>query len=531
MAAQVNETAEIAVLRAQLAEAEAVLDAIRSGAADAFIGEAGGVFHLKGAEKPYVTFFDEMNEGGVTLDISGNILHGNPCFAAMTGRPIEALRGESFCACIAPESHVRVAELLASQSTSSCEAFLNASRGPLLVGLSLKVASAGVQQFRCLVVTDLSARAIAESELRAAMASQRETDAQLRQRERDLRSVLDHVPSMIGYWGKDLCNRFGNHAYKHWFGIDPDQMVGRHIREVIGEERYRLNLPYIEAALRGERQVFERAFPVPDGSVVRYSLSHYIPDVVEGEVHGFYALVTDITPIKEGEAAIRRSEEQLRAMYANLQSVVEAERKHVAREVHDELGQILTALRMETSLLQRELAGNDKAQERIGEMRLLTESMFKTVRSIAGSLRPSTLDLGLVSAIEWLAEDFEKRWKIECVLDIDPREIAASDAYATTVFRVIQESLTNVARHANASRVSIWLRQSADRMRLEVRDNGCGLPDDNSRLGGFGLIGMKERVVELGGALTLQSQAGQGVGILIDLPWAPTEENDSHTGR
>lgn len=131
----------------------------------------------------------------------------------------------------------------------------------------------------------------------------------------DLRAVLDHVPAMIGYWDRNLRNRFGNCAYKTWFGIEPEQMPGMHIRDVIGEERYRLNLPFIEAALRGEEQVFERVIPVPeDHTKLRYSFAHYIPDWVDGVVQGFYVLVSDITPIKEIEAAYQASEARYRAV-------------------------------------------------------------------------------------------------------------------------------------------------------------------------------------------------------------------------
>jgi PAS domain S-box-containing protein len=519
-----GEAGEIAVLRARLAETEAVLEAIRSGAVDAFMGETGGGFHLDGSEKPYLTFFDEMNEGGVTLDRSGRILHCNSRFADMIGRSIETLRGESFPTCVIPEKRGCVVDLLANQTAMACEVSLESPGEALAVRLSLKSVGTGLQAFSCLVVTDLSERAKAEAELREAFARLQEADALLRQRERDLCSILDNVPSLIGYWDKHLRNRFGNHAYKSWFGVDHSQMSGKHVREVIGEEHYQLNRPRMEAALRGEYQTFSFVIALPDDGGNRHSLAHYIPDVVEGDVQGFYVLVTDMTAAQEAEAAIRHSEERLRAMYANQQSMIEAERKHVAREVHDELGQVLTALRMETTLLQRELIGQEKTQARLKEMRLLTEGMFKTVRSIAGSLRPSTLDLGLVSAIEWLAGDFEKRWLIECALDIDPRDIEASDTYATTVFRVIQESLTNVARHANASRVSIYLRQSTNRLRLEIRDNGCGFTYDKRRMNGFGLVGMQERVMELGGVLTVESSPGHGSGFYIDLPWAPAEK-------
>lgn len=153
-------------------------------------------------------------------------------------------------------------------------------------------------------------------------------ERELRQHERDLRSILDHMPAMIGYWDRNLRNRFGNHAYHIWFGIDPARMPGMHIREVIGAERYHLNLPYIEGALRGEPQLFERAIPAPDGSEVRHSLAHYIPDILDGEVQGFYVLVTDITAVKEAEIALRASEERYR-------SVVEDQTEVICRILRD----------------------------------------------------------------------------------------------------------------------------------------------------------------------------------------------------
>ncbi len=124
---------------------------------------------------------------------------------------------------------------------------------------------------------------------------------------RDLRSVIANIPAMIGYWDKNLRNRFGNHAYFNWFGVDPTQMKGKHVREVIGEERYQLNLPYMEAALRGEKQEFVRTIPTPDG-MIRHSFAQYIPDLVDGEVQGFYAMVTDITSLKDAELALNEAQ-------------------------------------------------------------------------------------------------------------------------------------------------------------------------------------------------------------------------------
>ncbi|MFA7403570.1 MAG: PAS domain-containing protein [Pelobacteraceae bacterium] len=134
----------------------------------------------------------------------------------------------------------------------------------------------------------------------------------LGRRERELKSILDNMPAMIGYWDHDLRCVFGNSDYHRWFGIDPETMRGKHIREVIGDERYRLNLPYIEGALRGETQFFERAIPTPDGSDIRYSQASYIPDIQDGEVMGFFVLVTDVSRIKIAEQALREREQFLK---------------------------------------------------------------------------------------------------------------------------------------------------------------------------------------------------------------------------
>jgi PAS domain S-box-containing protein len=137
----------------------------------------------------------------------------------------------------------------------------------------------------------------------------------LRQRYHHLIAVIDNLPSMIGYWDKNMRNRFGNMAYSSWFGITPAQMLGKHIREVIGEERFQLNLPYIEGVLRGERQEFERDIPAPDGKQIRQSFAQYIPDIVNGEVRGFFIQVSDIGSVKHAEAEIKRSEAKFRKLF------------------------------------------------------------------------------------------------------------------------------------------------------------------------------------------------------------------------
>jgi diguanylate cyclase (GGDEF)-like protein/PAS domain S-box-containing protein len=152
--------------------------------------------------------------------------------------------------------------------------------------------------------------------LRKLLAEQRKrfNEAPSTSTERYLKAILNKLPSMIGYWDKDLRNVFANQAYKEWFGLDPESIYGKHIKDVIGEERYNLNLPYILKALSGEQQIFERIIPSPEGNAIRYSLANYIPDVVDGEVKGFFVLVSDVTPVKHAEMALRESQGILSAI-------------------------------------------------------------------------------------------------------------------------------------------------------------------------------------------------------------------------
>jgi PAS domain S-box-containing protein len=145
-----------------------------------------------------------------------------------------------------------------------------------------------------------------------------ERTVELQAAHRHLQAILDGLPSMVGYWDKDLTNRFANHAYRKWFGIEPANMPGIHMHQLLGDELYARNRPYIEAALRGEYQTFERAIQLPHGKAVRHSLAHYIPDQVDGEVRGFYVMVHDVTELTESRqklaAALRESEGLLRTV-------------------------------------------------------------------------------------------------------------------------------------------------------------------------------------------------------------------------
>jgi signal transduction histidine kinase len=229
----------------------------------------------------------------------------------------------------------------------------------------------------------------------------------------------------------------------------------------------------------------------------------------------------DITERKKSALALAVSRQKLRALAAYQEEMLELERKHIAREVHDELGQLLTALKMDISLVRLRFGDNLPLQEMIEGMRSLVEQTINVVRQVASNLRPAVLDHGLAPAIEWLADDFAQRWSIPCRVDTDESEIELDEQQSTAVFRVIQESLTNVARHAQAQEVVISLRASKQQLWVIVKDDGCGF--DTVAVGkarGFGLFGMRERLLALGGTLRIVSAPGQGTSVGIELSLA-----------
>jgi len=221
------------------------------------------------------------------------------------------------------------------------------------------------------------------------------------------------------------------------------------------------------------------------------------------------------------EAQLRRSEEQLRALSGHLLEVQEEERARIAREIHDGLGQGLAALKMDLAWLgQRLPETDDDLQRKVRTMECLVDGMVRAVRRIASGLRPGVLDdLGLVAALEWQSQEFHSRTGLACDLVTVLDDITLDSDRATAVFRVFQEALANVLRHARATRVNILLTTMGDRLVLEVRDDGKGIPahaitDPRS----LGLIGMRERVLPWGGEVRVMGARGQGTVVSITLP-------------
>jgi len=274
-------------------------------------------------------------------------------------------------------------------------------------------------------------------------------------------------------------------------------------------ERSRLTPVIFLTAAADEMTSMFRGYEV---GAVDYLMKPVVPEILKSKVAVFVEL-------HRKSERLRESEEKLRRLAAHLISVREEERAHIAREIHDELGQVLTGLKMEVTWLAKRLH-EQPLLDKTDSMCKLIDSTVQTVRKIATGLRPEMLDdMGLVAAIGWQAKEFQKRTGIRCRVKLPPEGTKLDIDVSTTAFRIFQEILTNVARHSRATRVDIDLEVDAGQVRLEVADNGVGIAE--AELNGrksLGLLGMHERALLFGGEVSIGGAPGHGTRVSVTIP-------------
>lgn len=258
--------------------------------------------------------------------------------------------------------------------------------------------------------------------------------------------------------------------------------------------------------------------------------------LLAGIVVSVVAVLRIYTLEKRSETQQQRAEyaeNEMRRLSQQLVRTHEEERKSLSRELHDEVGQILTALRMELGKMERAYnTANGLFATHSGECKRLVESLIETVRHISMGLRPSMLDdLGLQPAIEWQARDFSRRYNVPVNLRLDNHLDEIGEPHRTTAYRIVQEALTNCARHADASQISVSLRREAQGFRLLVQDDGRGLQGGEDSIIGLGLLGIKERVRNLGGEMKVHSTDGAGTTLEISFPYAVEVEEEQLARR
>ncbi len=345
----------------------------------------------------------------------------------------------------------------------------------------------------------------------------------LRENERHFRNISEQLPIPICVFSDKGETRFLNQAFIDTFGYGKEDIPTRKdwLLKAYPDINYRQE---IKATRESVKQTHQKS-----GTLVKHyevtckdGSKKKVEFFVSAGQKNIYIVANDVTGKVIAEQELKQSHRQLRELSSYLENIREEERKHISREIHDELGQQLTLLKLD--LLQMTKKINREETELIEKMKqadqLLADTM-RSVRKIATQLRPSILDnLGLVSALEWQSREFEKNFGIHCVFESLLNEPYFSISQSNALFRIYQEALTNIARHAGATQVDAVLSQDNDRYVLEIRDNGKGFTMDDvvDSKKTLGLKGMQERALMIDGEFQIQSSPGQGTYIQISIP-------------
>lgn len=342
------------------------------------------------------------------------------------------------------------------------------------------------------------------------VSKKRQLELDLIRSEREFRTLAENSPDIIVRYDRDCRRTYINRAYEVSLNATQTEALGK-----TPLEYWRLTTPdaneYSEILRRvmETRQQEQIVVKLVDASGLPRHLSmHLVPELTrENEVVSVLSVGTDITDLKTAEQ--RRVEAR------------EDERKLIARELHDDLGQRLTALRMDISVIELRFGTIDPdLLEKIRDLGFAVGETVQVVRSLLNILRPAVLDFGLISALEWLADEFQKRTNAECSLRLPQQKPKLNEAQSMAIFRIVQESLTNIVKYAQAKKVSISLTQDDNGYLLEIHDDGKGFDlEAFKKMGSFGLQGIAERIQMLGGNLSVETAPGCGVKLMAQLPY------------
>ena len=320
-----------------------------------------------------------------------------------------------------------------------------------------------------------------------------------------------------------------NRAACELLGYTEEELLERNFESITHPEdleRSRENVRQLTAGEVDESRLVKR-YVRKDGETIWGCLSISAIRAPSGEPLYFLAQLQDLTDVIRDQLALEQRGEQLRELARRLVTVREEERTRISRRIHDELGQSLTAIKLDLAWLRGQEEGDGVPLEAIDRVMAHLDETIGRVREIATELRPPVLDdLGLPGAIEWAVSEFRHRSGLACRVDIAGDDLSLGAGPSTALFRILQESLLNVARHAEARNVSVVLASEDDAVSLEVRDDGRGMDGAlEGRRRSLGILGMRERAASWGGELTIESRPGSGTRVRARLPRARSAES------
>jgi len=465
----------------------------------------------KTAEEVYMTMA-ESSQVGVYVVHGGTFLYINPIGAAYAGYRVDELIGRSSMLLVHPEDREQVAR--------RAKAMLRGKgKTPHVFRIFTKD-----NQTRWIMETVTPIRFRGKKAILGNsmdITEQKEAQGKLAELEALEASILESIPhAVIGLRDRKIF--FANDGVEKVFGWKPKELIGQEPRLLsLSQEEFEVIDKLLYSTLE-RRRTFAVEYPCrrKDGAEIQCSISAArIGERLEHQ--SIVVTFENITYRKQFEKEIELSRGRLRDLSMHLQTVREKERTRIARELHDELGQLLTALNTGIILLKKKIPPEQPhLSERTQSMKDLIDMTMETVKRIYMDLRPGMLDhLGLPVAMDWQCQEFQKRTGIQCAVDVEPEDMEPSKDASITVFRILQETLTNVAKHSRATRVNVSLREVEDDLELVVTDNGRGIrEEDLHKPKSFGLLGIRERVDFRGGEVKITGKKGKGTTVTVRMP-------------
>jgi PAS domain S-box-containing protein len=345
----------------------------------------------------------------------------------------------------------------------------------------------------------------------------KDLEAQVIKKTAELTGIFERITDAFIAMDKNLCYTYLNKKAGELIHHDPASLIGKWVWDVFPDAIGSSTYLSFNKAMAEQKNMINIDYYQPLGL---WQENHLYPSP-----EGLSVFIRDITEQKKTENDLQQSYEDIRQLASHLQDIREEERAGIAREIHDELGQQLTGIKMDLSWISKRIPNqecNDELRQKTRSTLDLLDITIKTVRRIATELRPSILDdLGLIAALEWQSQEFQKRSGISTEFISDLNEFHDSSSIGIGLFRICQESLTNIARHAEAGKVTISLQNLTNKsILLTIEDDGKGFqPDRVSSKKTLGLLGMKERTLMMGGDFSLTSQPGKGTTLCVTVPY------------
>jgi two-component system sensor histidine kinase UhpB len=340
--------------------------------------------------------------------------------------------------------------------------------------------------------------------------------------ENKYRQLVNNLGEGIWAYDKDGRTTFVNPRMAEMTGYSIEEMMGKKVTDFVSEPE---GVKFVKWALdrrkQGIKERLEYQFIRKDGNPIVVAVEAYPIFNDAGSYAGALAAVSDITKHKRAEEALKASMEQFQMLSTRLGQIQEEERRSISREVHDELGQLLTAMKMDLMTIKKIYPADAQTFESKLQLLLeLTDSAIKSVQNISTRLRPGMLDdLGLFAAMEWQMEEFEKRTGLTCMLKLPQHEFDIDAESSTALFRILQETLTNVARHAQAHKIEVSIAETTTELLMFVVDDGIGISETavhNPK--SIGLLGIRERLRPFNGHCIIQSRSIGGTEVQIHIP-------------